>query len=120
MTLDDLIKTASANRPLELAEVEATARELRLSVPELLDLFARTVAIRCLRGDYPYKFGDLAMNQLYGFAYMDNDLGLPSFAWEVFRAFDEGEYTHDGMAAEQQGEALTRELLCRIHSLRGL
>jgi hypothetical protein len=82
MRLDNLIEIASSNHALSLAEVEATALELHLSVSGVIDLFARTVAIRYLQGDYSYEFADMAMNQLFGFAYPDNDLGFSDFAWK--------------------------------------
>jgi hypothetical protein len=119
MGLDDLIETASSNRPLALADVEATARQVGLAVPDVLDLFARTVAMRYLKGDYSYGHADMAMNQLFGFAHAVSGVGLPEFAWQVFGAFDEGEYIHDGEPPEQQGESRTRELLGRIGLLSG-
>jgi hypothetical protein len=120
MKLDDLIKTASSNQPLDSADVEGTAQQLALSVGEVLDLFARTVASRYLRGEYAYGLADMAMVQLFTFAYNVTDLGLSDFAWEVFYAFDEGEYIHEGEPLEQQGEVRTRELLGRIDSLRSV
>ena len=94
-----------------------TALELHLPVSGVIDLFARTVATRYLQGDYSYERADMAMNQLYGFAYMANDLGFSEFAWEVFYAFDEGEYVHADPESTH-GEELTRELLNKISSLR--
>ena len=119
MELDELIETASSNRPLAVADVEATARQLGQAVPDLVDLFARTVATRYLRGDYSFAHADMAMNQLFGFAHAVSGMGLPEFAWHVFGAFDEGEYLHDGEPLARQGEARTRELLGRIGLLSG-
>lgn len=119
MKLYELIETASSNRPLDPADVEAVAREAGLTVSGVFDLFARTVAIQYLKGDYSYEFADMAMNQLFSFADAVSGLGLPDFASQVFGAFDEGEYIHEGGSLEQQGEALTRELLRRIGSLGG-
>jgi hypothetical protein len=119
MKLDDLITTASSNRPLVPADVEAVAREAGLAVPALIDLFARTVAIRYLKGDYAYGDADMAMNQLFYFANAVSGLGLSDFAWQVFDAFDEGEYIHGGEPLEEQGEVRTRKLLGCIASLGG-
>ena len=119
MKLDDLIETAASNHPLDSVNVEEVARQTSLSIPGVLDLFAKTVASRYLRGDYSYGFGDMAMNQLFSFAYTETGVGLSDFAWQVFAAFDEGEYTRELAPPEQQGEALTRELLGRIGSLGG-
>lgn len=118
MTLDDLIATAASNQPLLPADVEAVARETGVPVPQLLDRFARTVATRYLREDYSYGFADMAMNQLLGFANGETGPGLSDFAWQVYDAFDGGEYDRDG-EAEDPPEQLTRELLGRIGSLGG-
>jgi hypothetical protein len=119
MTLDDLIAVAASNRALARADVERVARQMGLPLPGLMDEFARVVATRYLRGEYSYEFGDMAMNQLFGFAYPETDLGLTEFAWQVFDAFDEGEYNHTVESLELQGEPRTRELLSRIRALDG-
>ena len=119
MRLNDLIETAASNRPLLAADVQSVAQEAGLPVPELIDLFARTVATGYLRGDYSFGFADMAMNQLRSFAHTDTDIGFSEFAWEVFTAFDEGEYIRDGVSIAEQGEALTRRLLRGIGSLSG-
>jgi hypothetical protein len=62
-------------------------------------------------------FADGAMTQLFHFAIVETGAGLSDFAWSVYGAFDEGEYIHDGIAAEEQGETLTRKLLGEISSL---
>lgn len=118
MHLDDLIATAASNHPLSAQDVESVARESGVPVPQLLDLFARTVATRYLREDYSYGFADMAMSQLLGFAHGVTGPGLSDFAWQVYDAFDAGEFVSDVEAAEQP-EQLTRELLGRIGSLGG-
>jgi hypothetical protein len=119
MRLNDLIETAASNRPLRSADVESVAQEMGIPVPELIDLFARTVATDYLRGGYSFGFADMAMNQLRSFAHTDTDIGFSEFTWEVFTAFDEGEYIRDGVSIDEQGEALTRKLLGGIGSLSG-
>ena len=116
MNLDDLIAAAASNQPLSPADVESVARNSGLPVPQLLDLFARTVATRYLREDCSYGFADMAMSQLLGFAHGATGPGLSDFAWQVYDAFDRGEYIRDGEAADPP-EQLTRELLGRIGSL---
>jgi hypothetical protein len=118
MKLDDLIETAASNQALSPADVESAARESGVSVLQLLDLFARTVATRYLREDYSYGFADMAMNQLLAFAHGVTGPGLSDLAWQVYDAFDAGEYIGDGEAAGQN-EQLTRELLGRLGSLGG-
>ena len=120
MRLKDLIETASSNQPLSSADVERVAREMGMAIPELMDLFARTVATSYLRGDYSFGDADMAMNQLFGFAHVETRLGLSEFAWQVFGAFDEGEYIHEGLSTDEQGEALTRKILRGIGSLNSV
>ena len=118
MRLSDLIETAASNQRLLVADIESVAAEAGLSVSDLLDAFARSVAIQYLQGQSSFNFADAAMNQLFGFAVADTGIGLSEFAWDVFGAFDEGEYIHEGMPDDEQGETLTRKLLGRIDSLR--
>src|SRR5688572_20770529 len=88
MRLNDLIETAASNRPLLSADVEAVAHDIGMPVPQLIDLFATTVAAGYLRGDYSFGFADMAMNQLFSFAHVDTEFGLSKFARQVFDAFD--------------------------------
>ena len=90
-----------------------------MTIPELMDLFARTVATGFLRGDCSFGSADMAMNQLFSFAHVETGLGLSEFASQVFAAFDEGEYISEGVSSGEQGEALTRKMLCGIRSLNG-
>ena len=118
MNLDDLIETAASNQALSPGDVESVARESAMTVPQLLDLFARTVATRYLRDDYSYGFADMAMGHLLGFAHGETGPGLSDFARQVYDAFDGAQYDRDG-EAEDPPEQLTRELLGRIGSLGG-
>ncbi|HKE86403.1 MAG TPA: hypothetical protein VKB50_21745 [Vicinamibacterales bacterium] len=117
MTLDALIQAASES-PLRAKHVEAAAENLRATAGELYDLFARTVAQRYLSGELSYTSGDAAMTHLFGYATSGGGPELSRLAWQVFEAFDEGEYVHVGEPAEQQGEVKTRALLARITELR--
>jgi hypothetical protein len=46
------------------------------------------------------------MNELYGYSYLDVVRGMPPFAWEVFNAFDAGEYHHSGDTPDSDPEEL--------------
>jgi hypothetical protein len=117
MTLDALIQVASEN-PLRGQQVAAAAEQLRATVTEFYDLFARTVAQRYLNGELSYTSGDAAMTHLFGYATSGGGPELSRFAWQVFEAFDEGEHVHVGEPVEEQGEVKTRALLARIAELR--
>jgi hypothetical protein len=116
MTLEALIKIASEN-PLEAAHVEAAAKNLGVSIGELYDRFAKIVAQRYLSGELSYTTGDALMNELFGYATSGGGPELSQLAWQVFGAFDEGEYLHAGEPVEQQGEVRTRMLLAGIAEL---
>ena len=116
MTLSALIQLA-IHSPLLAEHVEAAAGHLHLTVEELYDLFATTVAKQYLKGNLSYGSGDAAMNGLFGYGTTGGGPELTRLAWRVFEAFDEGEYLHAGEPAEQQGEPKTRMLLARITEL---
>ena len=116
MTIDDLIRIASERSP-RLDEIEAAAGNAQLTVVRLYDAFAKRVATRYLRGDLSYTDGDAAMNSLFGYAYPGGGPEFDHLAWQVYCAFDQGEYLHVGEPVESQGEAKTRELLANIAEL---
>lgn len=113
MTLDALIQIA-AEQPLRAEHVNAAAEHPRVAVEDLYDSFAKRVARRYLDGDLSYTTGDAAMNGLFGYATTGGGPELSPLAWEVFVAFDEGEYLHAGEPVEEQGEVKTRMLLAGI------
>ena len=99
MRLSELIERAASDQRLQPSDVESAAAEMGLSIGDLLDAFARSVATDYLQGRISFNFADVAMN------------------WDVYIAFDDGEYIHEGMPEEEQGEVLTRALLSRIDSI---
>src|SRR5215471_2404698 len=101
LTLDALIRIASEN-PLRAEHVGATADNLRVTVEELYDLFAKNVAQRYMSGDLSYTSGDAAMTALFAYATSGGGPELSRLARQVFEAFDEGEYLHAGEPVEQQ------------------
>jgi hypothetical protein len=60
------------------------------------DAFARRVAEEYWAGRLSFNDADGAMTELYSYSYFDENGDMPPFAWEVFEAFDEGEYYHHG------------------------
>jgi hypothetical protein len=116
MTIDLLIRIAS-EEGLKATDVEAAASDLRMSLNDVCDAFAKRVAQGYLDGEYSYRIGDTAMNSLFAFAYPMSGTGLPNLARQVYEAFDEGEYHHLGEAEELQGEVRTKSLLARVPHL---
>jgi|26BtaG_2_1085354.scaffolds.fasta_scaffold05773_3 hypothetical protein len=89
-----------------------------LGVPfsELADAFAREAGRQYLAGEISFDQGDNAIGWLHGFALLgpNGDL-LDGLAWQVYQAFDAGEYRPVGRAA---GEDLPAK--CTIPRLRQL
>ncbi|MUV14360.1 hypothetical protein [Noviluteimonas gilva] len=78
--------------PLMDEDIDATLVELSLMRDDFYDTFALHVAREYLAGRMDFYWADKAMNSL--FAWSDFDLADGTFAWDVFVAFDEGEYDH--------------------------
>jgi hypothetical protein len=65
MTLAALISTATAG-PLPREALDQAAEALDLPLPDLFDLFARTVAHDYLQGHLTWPDADAAINELQG------------------------------------------------------
>lgn len=113
MTLDGLIQSTFTEPPTA-ALLEKTAVELNIPIESLLDAFVLEVAEGYISGKYAWDFVDVAMNNLYTCAYALSDLCLPDFAYQVFIAFDEGEYIHEDSVPGSDGEPRTKMLLAAL------
>ncbi|MBL8523972.1 MAG: hypothetical protein JNN20_09805 [Betaproteobacteria bacterium] len=80
--------------PLPHQEVERIRCEQSLSPSEFLNTFARHVAHDYLAEKLSFEVADVAMNSLSAYALKQYDVRLPSYAWEVYLAFDQGEFRH--------------------------
>ena len=103
MTIPHLVETAAA-APLKSSIIERACEEEKMSLFELYDAFALHVAEKYLSGEYSWRFCDDAMNHLFTYAHPVSLSGMPAFAFEVYSAFDEGEY-------RPEGEALSKRLI---------
>jgi hypothetical protein len=103
MSISILVQAAAA-KPLSREIIERTCQEEKMQLSELYDAFARDVAEKYLRGEYGWRFCDDAMNTLFTYTHPVSLSGLPAFAFDVYCAFDEGEY-------RPEGEALSRKLI---------
>jgi hypothetical protein len=110
MTINDFMERLSQPTILSAAELDEAAIELRLDERALCDLVAREMGEGYLAGRYSWEFGDATMNSLFSTAHGDADCGFSGFAWDVFSAFDEGEYQHPD-SPELDGEPRTRKML---------
>jgi hypothetical protein len=117
MTLADVIATA-VEGPLPREALEQAAEALGLPLPDLFDQFAHTVAHDYLQGHSTWADADAAINELQGavISFYPSLLDGRDLMWEVYLAFDEGEWDHAN-PLDLQGEELTTALLRRIEGL---
>jgi len=93
---------AAVPGPLNRSVIERVCAEEKLSLFEAYDAFALDVAEKYSTGVYSWHHGDDAMNSLFTYAHALSDSGLPAFAFDVYCAFDEGEYRPEGEALSMQ------------------
>lgn len=91
---------------LEYDEVVTFTERHGLSLVDFVNAFALELAKGYRQQDYNFEFSDNAINWLFGF--MTHDVfsstctceDLPSPAFDVYLAFDEGEYNHPSDSAD--------------------
>lgn len=93
--LDPLIR-ACGSFPIVESEVDAIRRETGWSRERFCDEFARDVAHGYAAGRLCFTAANAAMKRLYAFGYGNSRRMLPAFSWDVYQAFDDGEYRHCG------------------------
>ncbi|ATU92262.1 hypothetical protein [Phyllobacterium zundukense] len=75
------------------------------------------LAIELARGFYAselsFEFCDAVVNEIHSVIIFKNEQ-RPRFFWEIYLAFDSGEYYHDGNRDEHPVEAYTRPKIERI------
>jgi hypothetical protein len=79
--------------PLPHDAFEATRRASGMTVSDFLDYFSRRVAHQYFDGDLSFEVADCALNSLSAYC-SQLDVMLPSYANDVYLAFDQGEYKH--------------------------
>lgn len=70
--------------------------------------FAKEVARRYLQGKLNFDIADCAINALSNWMPLED---FSACCWAIYRAFDEGEYLHEGQAVGTNEELFTRPLL---------
>lgn len=103
---------------LDAARAGAVSLELlsRLAIAsskasaEVLNEVALYTAREYLAGRVPFEEADVVMNAVFSVSateqfFAENDGTIPGAMYEVYRAFDEGEYSHPG-----DGESVVPEL----------
>lgn len=117
MTSGDLLLKCYASAP-SVGELSEYASECGLSLDEALERLSREVAQGFLSGVYTWHFGDRVMNNVYTASYVLSDICMPSGAFDIFCAFDAGEYSNDRADGQAEGEERTRALLFNLFSSR--
>ncbi|HEV8694545.1 MAG TPA: hypothetical protein VGQ93_10260 [Lysobacter sp.] len=103
LLLDQLIRTCGA-QPIAERDADAIRNQAGWSREHFCDEFSRRVAHGYAIGRLSYAVADAAMNRLYVFGYGNEDGVLPTYSWDVYRAFDDGEYRHYGDAEDVDPE----------------
>lgn len=96
--MDELIQLASSGSegiPIFPHEkIESFRNTLKLTPSDFFDYFARQVAHDYLSNKLSFIAADCAMNSLFHYCLAQYDVTLPSYAHDVYLAFDEGEFKH--------------------------
>jgi hypothetical protein len=81
--------------------------------PVLYDRIATYLARGFDSSELPFAFCDAVVNDIHG-VITSTDQHRPELFWEVFLAFDEGEYYHNNKRDEDPVEMYTRPQIARI------
>ena len=86
---------------------------LTVSRSELYDEIALHLARGFYNSELTFAFCDAVMNGIHGII-TNADEERPERFWEIYLAFDEGEYYHGNNRQEDPVEAYTRPMIARI------
>lgn len=112
----ELIQAALAGA-LQYELLSKLADGIGQSPPELLNAFAVHIAQRYTDGGISFHDADSAMNAAFGVScseefWAEHDRTIPATMFEVYLAFDAGEYSHPGDGPDVDPEAkYTRPML---------
>ena len=79
----------------------------------LYDQIAKNLALGFHASEMTFAFCDAVVNDLHG-VITSADEHRPALFWEIFLAFDEGEYYHGNNRDEDPVEVYTRPMIARI------
>lgn len=117
MTIDELISQAMT-APFPIATLEAVAQARGITPDAAATEFATGVAKGYLCGRISWPDADAAMNNLSA-AFVNAGSYVTDLTYDIYIAFDEGEYTHSGDDSAMDGEPRTRALLADLASRFG-
>lgn len=116
ISIDDIIARATESA-IDRVQVQAFCQKEGVSLDDLYNRVAVTIARRFHDGMMSYEDADAAMNRIWGMVIEDtvrfgDGFELPEPAFSVYEAFDAGEYDH-GDGADPV-EKYTRPLVAKI------
>lgn len=123
MTIDELLTELQVRYPdgatwrerLRLTNFDILKWTASVGMPrqDLYDQLAIELARGFHASDLSFEFCDTVVNEIHSVILFKNEQ-RPHFFWEVYLAFDSGEYYHDGNRDEHPAEAYTRPQIERI------
>lgn len=109
----DGVEYSSLDRHLTEADVERWSNACGWSRSQLFDEIAKGLALGYNASELSFDFCDMVVNDLTG--PVTNTSGpKPQIFWEVYSAFDEGEYYHGSNRDEDPVAVYTRPMIARI------
>jgi hypothetical protein len=109
----DGVEYRSQDRHLSEADVERWSDECGWSRSQLFDEIAICLAFGYNTSDLSFGLCDMVVNDLY--SPVTNTSGpKPQIFWEVYSAFDAGEYYHGNNRDEDPVEIYTRPMIARL------
>jgi hypothetical protein len=101
------------DRHLTEADVFRWSTESGWSRRQLFDEIAKSLALGFHTSELSFEFCDAVVNDLVG-PVTDTSGPKPEVFWDVYSAFDEGEYYHGNNRDEDPVERYTRPMIDRI------
>ena len=104
--IDAVIRASSRNEVISEVLRAAGVTKISSHADFCLD-FSKRVAKRYVFGDLDFESADRAMNWLFGYSYAlgESPGEMPDLARDIYEAFDEGEYLHEGDSYGDDPEA---------------
>jgi hypothetical protein len=112
------VEYRSLERHLTEADVERWSSACGWSRSQFFDEIAKGLALGYNASELSFDFCDMVVNDLAG--PVTNTSGpRPQIFWEVYSAFDEGEYYHGNNRDEDPVEVYTRPMIARVVEVLG-
>jgi hypothetical protein len=114
----DCVEYRSHDRHLSEADVQRWSNVCGWSRSQLFDEIAIRLAVGYNTSELSFEFCDMVVNDLAG-PVTDTSGPGPQIFWEVYSAFDEGEYCHGNNRDENPVEVYTRPKIARVVEVYG-